>query len=72
MTATLWVHVSPAAISPVAIGYGFNVTETRIGTKVVNVGSSGAAIIVLLQNLLSTSHDCRSDHQRRTCKPHSI
>lgn len=27
----------------VAASYGFNVTETGIGTKVVNVGSSGAA-----------------------------
>jgi len=27
----------------VAAGYGFNVTDTGIGTKVVNVGSSGAA-----------------------------
>ena len=27
----------------VAAGYGFNVTDTGIGTKVVNVGASGAA-----------------------------
>ena len=30
----------------VAASYGFNVTETGIGTKVVNVGSSGAAFNV--------------------------
>ena len=30
-----------------AAGYGFHVTDTGIGTKVVNVGSSGAAFGVL-------------------------
>lgn len=30
----------------VAAGYGFNVTETGIGTKIVNVGSNGAAFDV--------------------------
>jgi hypothetical protein len=32
--------------SSVAAGYGFNVTDTGIGTKVVNVGASGAAFNV--------------------------
>ncbi|MGE3999635.1 MAG: LamG-like jellyroll fold domain-containing protein [Planctomycetaceae bacterium] len=30
----------------VAAGYGFNVTETGIGTKIINVGASGAAFDV--------------------------
>ena len=46
----------------VAAGYGFNVTDTGIGTNVVNVGSNGAAFnvfddtnLTIMQLLLATS-----------------
>jgi hypothetical protein len=46
----------------VAASYGFNVTDTGIGTKVVNVGSSGAAFgvannsnLTIMQLLLATN-----------------
>ena len=45
----------------VAVGYGFNVTGTGIGTKIVNVGTNGAAFgvadgtdLTILQLLLAT------------------
>ena len=38
----------------VAAGYGFNVTDTGLGSQVVNVGSSGAAFEV-------ASHQSRFD-----------
>ncbi len=46
----------------VAAGFGFNVTDTGIGTKIVNVGSSGAAFdvangtnLTIMQLLLATN-----------------
>ena len=46
----------------VAVDFGFNVTETGIGTKVVNVGTSGAAFntvdgadVTIMQLLLATN-----------------
>jgi Ca2+-binding EF-hand superfamily protein len=46
----------------VAVAYGFNVTDTGIGTKIVNVGSSGAAFgvsngtdLTVMQLLLGTN-----------------
>jgi hypothetical protein len=41
--ATFFTSGNLSGVDSVAASYGFNVTETGIGTKVVNVGSSGAA-----------------------------
>ena len=45
-TALATYFTSSNLAGSVAAGYGFNVSETGIGTRVVNVGSSGAAFSV--------------------------
>jgi len=61
-TAMATYFTSSNLAGTVAVGYGFNVTDTGIGTKVVNVGSGGAAFgvadgssLTILQLLLATS-----------------
>ena len=44
--ATFFTSSNLAGSGTFAADYGFNVTETGIGTKVVNVGSNGAAFDV--------------------------
>jgi hypothetical protein len=58
--ATYFTSQSLAGV--VAMSYGFNVTDTGIGTKIVNVGTSGAAFnvtngsdVTIMQLLLATN-----------------
>ena len=61
-TAMATYFTSSNLAGNVASGYGFNVTDTGIGTKVVNVGARGAAIgvtdgtkLTIMQLLLATN-----------------